>query len=759
MLVRGVKNRKMLKRSNNTASRRIRRVNQANWANPSVLPITRFYADSAVGGKHVTYKIVDDVAVVKFNSPDSKVNVLNEEVLNEFEGILSKLESGSNNVVLISGKTNCFIAGADISMLQKCKNEEEVKEIVTRGQGVLNRLAGLKQKTVAAIHGDCMGGGLEVALACSERIATNHPKTKLSLPEVQLGILPGAGGTQRLPRLIGLSGSLDMMLTGKKIVPAKAKKMGLINDVVVPVGIGIKSAEENTLENLERIAINVAKSRIKKKEKFNFMKTVQNLIKFYVFKKAREMTLKQTKGLLPGPMKIIDVVEYGLNAGLERGLAREAEEFAKLSQTFQSKALMSLFFGSTALKKNRFGEPQKPSKKVAVLGAGLMGAGIATVSLNNGGHEVILKDINDNSLAKGEQYVSSFLEKGVKRRKLSVPEKDLILSKLETSLDYESLKDADMVIEAVFEDLELKKKVVKDVEAVVSDDCVFASNTSALPITLIAEASKKPENVIGMHYFSPVEKMPLLEIITTKYTSNETAARAVKVGIEQGKTVIIVKDGPGFYTTRIIAPTLIEVFKLIQEGVEIERLEKLMKKWGLPVGPVQLADEVGIDVGMHVAEDLGKAFPDRMSADITPVLSMVEKGFLGRKTNLGFFKYVGGKRSGINEEAVSLFRNSDTKLEISDEDLVDRVAFRMVNEAIHCLQDGILDCARDGDIGAVFGLGFPYFHGGPFRYVDTIGVENIVNKMKSFETKYGPHFAPCQMLVDMAEKGQKFHNE
>jgi len=701
----------------------------------------------------------DGIAVITIDVPGEAQNTLKAEFTEQANGLLDQLEQNDavRGVVFISGKPGSFIAGADIHMLQSCTTAAEVSALARAGQEFFNRIERLRLPVVAAIEGACLGGGLELALACHGRVAADDPRTVLGLPEVMLGLLPGSGGTQRLPRRIGVPAALDLMLTGRHVRAARARKLGLADEVVAP-SILLEAAVKRA-----KALATQPRSKETRTDLKRWMLEGNRIGRRLLFDQARKQMLAKTKGHYPAPKRILDVVRIGIEEGFEAGLRAEAEAFGELAMTPEARQLMNIYFATTAMKKDTgVSDPSvqpREVRRVAVLGAGLMGAGISYVTTARAGVPVRLKDKDAQGLGRGLQYVNERIQRRLKRRDITPIEASLQRSRVTATLDYSGFKHVDMVIEAVFEDLALKHQMVRDVEALCGEHTIFASNTSSIPIARIAEAAGRPQNVIGMHYFSPVDKMPLLEVIATERTSPEVIATTVAMGKRQGKTVIVVKDGAGFYVNRILAPYLNEASHLLKEGVAIDRIDQALTLFGFPVGPFALLDEVGIDVGSKVGPILYEAFGERMQP-VDAADRLLADGRYGKKSKKGFYKYEGVRKGEktVDRSVYTLLGIAPDKQLPADE-IVDRCVLLMVNEAARCLDEGVIRSTRDGDIGAVFGIGFPPFRGGPFRYADSRGIKAIVARLREFETAHGMRFAPAELLVRMADEDRKFYQD
>ena len=712
----------------------------------------------------ITLSRQDSVAVLSLDVVGAPVNTLSLALAEELRVIFDEIErdSGVAGAVLISGKADNFIAGADIEQFLEFKTSEDAEQASYTGQKMLSRLERLRVPVVAAIHGACLGGGLETALACAWRVATEHPKTVLGLPEVQLGLIPGTGGTQRLPRLIGLPEALDMILRGRNVRPRKAVKMGLIDEVVHPAilrDVAVQRARELGAGTRQRSKGRVdrgAEGLLVERNRFG---------RSLVLKKARQSVMQQTHGLYPAPLAAVDVIRVGYEQDEDAGYREESRRFGELAMTEVSRQLIFLFFATNSLKKDSgVSAPVPPAHevdKLGVLGAGFMGAGITSVAVQQG-TLVRLKDTDAARLGKGIAAVRDVVKERLVRKQITRQQLDDMLALTGPTTEYSGFGNVDLVIEAVFEDLDLKHRVLREVEPVMPADAIYASNTSTIPITRIAEVAKRPEQVLGMHFFSPVHKMPLLEVIVTPRTNKEATVTAVAYGKQLGKTVIVVNDGPGFYTTRTLSAYMNEAGRLLDEGAAIDAIDKALVDFGFPVGPITLLDEVGIDVGGKV----GLVLADALGVRMTPSEAMrrvVTAGRLGRKGRSGFYKYdTSGKKGSVDDSIYQIIgatarAKAGQHVDIPAEEMVRRCVLAMVNEAARCLQEGILRTVRDGDVGAVFGIGFPPFRGGPFRYVDTVGVQSIVRQLQELNTRHPPRFEAAQLLVDMAKAGKSFY--
>jgi 3-hydroxyacyl-CoA dehydrogenase/enoyl-CoA hydratase/3-hydroxybutyryl-CoA epimerase len=704
------------------------------------------------------------VALVKMDLPGKRLNTFPREFAQDFTRVLSELERDADvrAVVFCSGKPDNFLVGADIGVLQSLQSTEDAAERARVGQKALMRLEGFSRPVVAAIHGSCLGGGLELALVCRARIASDDAKTKFGLPEVKLGLLPALGGTQRLPRLVGVAEALDLMLTGRTIDAHRALALGLV-DELVPEPILLDAACRRALE-LATLMPQARRRRLHPVREFVLSRNPVG--RKILFERARHDLSLEVRDHYPAPEKILEVVRTGLERGLERGLEAEARAFGELLMTPQAAQLMNVFVATREVKNDKAvsGSQARAVRKVGVIGAGLMGSAIAYVTTAIAERSVRIKDQDDVALARALRGIRELGDEGVERGRLSAVERDLAMARITTTTDYSGFKDADVVIEAVFEDLDLKRLIAENVEAEGGPEVIFASNSSSLPIARIAEAVEHPERVIGMHYFSPAQKMPLLEVVVTATTAPWVVATCVALGRQQGKMVIVVRDGVGFYTTRILAPYLNEAAWLVSDSVSVEAIDSALADWGFPLGPLALLDEIGIDVSARISTVMQEAFGERLAAP-PGVVNLVHDQRFGAKNARGFYLYDReerrAKRSRQRSVDASVYKllAVEPKNDRPRADIVQRCVLQMINEAARCFGDGVLQSARDGDIGAIFGLGFPAFRGGPFRYVDTLGALEVVRRLERFEKEVGPRFSPAPVLVDMARTGDSFYGE
>ncbi len=714
-----------------------------------------------------------DIALLTLDDPDDPLNTLKPELASELELVLDELEVDSQltGLVFRSAKPNSFIAGANIDTLMLVTTSEEGQALAELSQHIAQRIADLPMVTVCIIHGSCLGGGLEIALAFDIRIASDHEATRLGLPEVQLGLIPGGGGTQRLLPLVGIETALDMLLTGRRLRSPKALDVGLVDRLADPeqqleVAIGLIRGEAR-LGPVTRPVLARSINQIWTMRGFRQWLLAGNpLGRAWVFSQAKARTAAKTQGHYPAPGALLEAVESGLNHGLSAGFVAEAKAFGELCVDPVARQLIGIFHATTALKKDTGVSdehiiPQSISR-IGVIGAGLMGTGITAVSLEQTGVEVLLVDQDSEALKRATSHLEDRVSTRVARGILNSTQQRKMLAGLTTSQNLSDLGGVDLVIEAVFENLELKQSLLNKYHAF--DEGVFASNTSSLSITSIAESTARPEQVIGMHYFSPVEKMPLLEIISTPNTSAQAIANCVAFGKRQNKTVIVVADSPGFYTSRVLAPYLNEAAWMLEEGLAIETIDQALVSFGFPVGPFALLDEIGIDVAAKVGDILDEAFPGRFPLPKT--MSGLKQGQRkGKKNNRGFYLYNDSQASKGKPRRVDTTVYKDLGLTLSNasakmidrRQIAERCVLQMVNEAVYCLQEKILRNPRDGDIGAVFGLGFPPFLGGPFRYIDALGADAVLTRLKHYEVIYGDRFSPAALLVEKSQHETSFY--
>lgn len=700
-----------------------------------------------------------DVALLEWDMAGEKVNKLSAQMLRRFEEVMNQLRSGPfKAAVIISRKPKIFIAGADISEIENLTKKEEAYSAVQQGQKLINLPEDLPIPVIVAINGACLGGGCELSLACDYRLATDDPSTRIGLPETKLGIIPGFGGCVRLPRVVGLPGALEIILQGKAVDARKAYKMGLV-DEVIPAPL----LEERALQFAQEI---IAKGA-KKRRKFYSAKGAMNVFlhsplgRPVVFNKARKDVLKATRGHYPAQMKAIDVISRTYGAS-NRGKALEVEArgFSEVCVTDVSKNLIRLFYLTENIKKqtgvaNPSVKPL-PVKKAAVLGAGTMGGGIAQLFADKG-IDTRLKDINNDAIAKGFIAARAIWEKDLKRKKLTVYDFNKKMDLISGGTSYDGFKSVDLVVEAIVEDMGIKKKVIAETATHCKSDVIIATNTSSLSVTEMGEAMPKKENFVGMHFFNPVNKMPLVEVIRGEKTSDEVTTTIFELCKKLGKFPVVVKDGPGFLVNRLLLPYLNEAVYMLGEGVSIEVLDKYYLDFGMPMGPMHLIDEIGIDVAVKVAKSFHKAFGQR--AEPSPLMAkVVDGGRLGKKNGKGFYLYdERGKKLNVDQKIYQELGLGTPSNKMSPEECVNRGIFAMINEAtLALIEDKIVETPDEVDLAMIMGTGFPPFRGGLLRHADSVGTDVICDELEIYATKYGPRFKPCQPLIQLAKTKAKF---
>jgi 3-hydroxyacyl-CoA dehydrogenase/enoyl-CoA hydratase/3-hydroxybutyryl-CoA epimerase len=703
-----------------------------------------------------------EIAIVELDLEGEKVNKFSTPVMLRMKDVVAELAKSSfKAVIFISKKPKIFIAGADIDEIQKLKTRDDVKAAVTAGQGIMNNVEDLPMITIAAINGACLGGGCEFAMACDYRMATEDASTKIGLPEVQLGILPGFGGSIRMPKLIGLQASLDIILAGKSVNAKKALKIGLIDRLVHPSIL----AEESMKWAKEL----VAKNKGKAEKKFHPKGTMNVVLESFlgrglVFKKAREGVMKATNGNYPAPLKALEVVQktYGWS-DREQALSVEREGFADLGTTDISKNLIHVFYLTEMVKKSSgiVGKDVKPRdvRRMGILGAGTMGGGIAYVAADKG-IDVRMKDLNTDALGKGLKHASDLWAKLLKRKSIDKYQFRQKMNLVSVSTDYSGFGTLDVVIEAIVEDMGIKQKVIAECAGKMRPDAIIATNTSSLSVTEMAKGHPRPEYFAGMHFFNPVHKMPLVEVIRGEKSSDETVATIFELSKKMGKMPVVVKDGPGFLVNRLLLPYMAEAAFLLQEGMDIRTVDTAyVKEFGMPMGPFELMDEVGLDVCTKVLKIFRKAFGERI--ELAPCMELLEKtGRLGKKNGKGFYSYSeDGKRQGVDETIYSALGLKAPTSPLSTKECIERGVFAMVNECSRALiEDKVVETPHEVDLAMIMGTGFPPFRGGLLKYADSVGLTYIETQLAEYAVqRNAARLRPANPLKDLAKANKKFY--
>ncbi len=712
-------------------------------------------------GDRISVSMLDDgIANMHFDAKNESVNKFDAETNKQFAEVVSALEKADDvkGLIVTSGK-GVFIAGADITEFVESfkKDEDDIKEWIVDINDVFNRFEDLPFPKVAAINGAALGGGCEMTLVCEYRVMGD--KAQIGLPETQLGIFPGFGGSVRTPRIIGIDNALELIATGKAQKPNQALKLGLVDAVVAQ-------------DDLQNAAVDLVKKCIsgeldwqaKREEKLNpvLLNQLEQTMAFNSAKGA--IFAKANPKQYPSPKIAIEAIEKHVNMPRDKAIEVEAEGFAKAAKTPQAEALVGVFLADQQVKKlaKQHSKQAHDIDEAAVLGAGIMGGGIAYQAASKG-LPIIMKDIKSEQLDLGMGEASKLLAKQVDRKKMTNAQMGETLSRIRPTLNYGDFGETDIVIEAVVENPKVKKSVLKEVEGLVKDNCILASNTSTISITFLAEALDRPENFVGMHFFNPVHRMPLVEVIRGEKSSEEAIATTVALAQKMGKTPVVVNDCPGFLVNRVLFPYFGAFDLLIKQGADFTHVDKVMEKFGWPMGPAYLIDVVGLDTGVHGAEVMAEGFPDRMKPDYKGAIKhLFENERLGQKNGVGFYKYEKDKRGKPKKTAddatyalINDIVDSD-KQEFDDQTIIDRMMLAFCNETVRCLEDNIVATPAEADMAMIMGVGFPPFRGGPCRYIDQMGLDNYLALCEKY-AHLGKAYEAPQKIRDMAANGETFY--
>ncbi|WP_298754664.1 3-hydroxyacyl-CoA dehydrogenase NAD-binding domain-containing protein [uncultured Arcobacter sp.] len=695
---------------------------------------------------NLTLNIDNSIATLTFDLKNSKANKLSFELLAELDKVLDDIKENSEIKALVidSAKPSIFIAGADIKEIEAMSTQEEIYEQISKGDDILNKLEKLTIPTIAYIHGACMGGGLELALCCNYRIATTNEKTKLAFPEVKLGFFPGLGGTQRAPKLVGLMTALEMILTGKNYDAKKALKIGLVNEIF---DNGQKEFK------LKEFITKVLENKIQNK-KLSFVNNLMqkfSLTRAYVYKKSLETIEKKVNKDFKAPYTALDVIKKTFNEPFEKGIEIEAKAFSNLAASKESKYMIKLFFMFEKLNKN-FDKTQVPITNVAVLGNGVMGKGIIWL-FSKFLNEVRIKIRKIEQAHDIINSVAKLYDSSIKRRSMSQNQVDFKLNKISYTDEFNGLSQTQLAIEAIIEDEDAKKEAFEELEAVMDKDSIIATNTSSISIEKLGSELKNKKNFLGIHFFNPVNIMPLVEVIPSSHTSKKTINRVIELLTSCGKTPIIVGDCAGFIVNRILLPYINEAAFILEEGSDIKTIDKLLKEFGMPMGPFTLADTVGIDIGFKVATILNESYGSRMA--VAPILTKVynDLKLLGKKDKKGFYLH-NTKDLDINTEVSKLL--SSNRKTFTDKEIIERCMFIMINEASRCLEEGIVNDPQIIDFAMITGTGFPPYKGGICAYANDMGISYVVDELKKYEKSYGERFKPSLLLEKLNKENKDF---
>ncbi len=708
----------------------------------------------------VTLKKINEVAFLEWDQPDAKVNLVTPEALGQLDGLLDTIASDPSikALVITSRKKGVFIAGADIKQIEGLSDPQEGEQKAREGQRVLNKLEDLNIPTIAVINGVALGGGCELALACRYRLSTYNEAVAIGLPEVNLGFIPGFGGTYRLPRLIGLTEGLKMILSGKPVDRRKALRLGLIDHCVM---------EQHLHAQVCSFVEEVLAGRVADKRPRRLKKGLAGILEdslsgqWLIFRRTRQSVLRRTKGFYPAPLKAVEVIRKTFFLDRSKGLEVEAKAFGRLAVTEVSKNCVRVFYLRERYRKYQLPHVGDSSigavGRCGVVGAGVMGGGIAQL-VSSRGIPVRLKDVQTAALAQGLRSAHRVYQKAVERRRFSSAEAATKMALISGTLDYYGFSKTDVVIEAVVEDMTVKKKIFQELDALTGARTILATNTSALSVSGMASVTRDPSRVIGIHFFNPVHRMPLVEIVTTDQTSMETVAGALRFVQKLGKIPILVKDSCGFLVNRILLAYINEAGRLLEETGQLEEIDALMTDFGMPMGPFLLSDEVGLDVGLKVLHVLA----DGLGGHFQPVEifeKMAETKHLGKKTGQGYYWHNHAKKPQVNP-LVERLLGPRAWTALDPQESLDRMVCLMINEAAECLLEGLVEDASSVDAGMVFGTGFPAFRGGLLRHADRMGISTVVEKLMCLRQKHrADRFDPSEYLLRLRKEGRTFYHE